>query len=122
MTAPAQEWPTRTTGPSAFRIARLVAATSLSSESSGFWTATTFSPAFSRNGMTFSQLDPSANAPWTRTAVLAFNGAAEAGKPIAVRRRLKPTMPLYDFIVAFLHLVRIFVDAHNLTGAGSARP
>src|SRR6516225_3116275 len=108
MTAPAHEWPTRTTGPSAFRIARLVAATSLSSESSGFWTAMTLSPAFSRYGMTFCQHDPSANAPWTRTAVLAFSWAAEAGRPIApiaVRRRLKPTTPLYDFIATFLHLV-----------------
>src|SRR6516225_7086636 len=108
MTAPAHEWPTRTTGPSAFWIARLVAATSLSNESSGFWAAITLSPAFSRYGITFSQLDPSANAPWTRTAVLAFNWAAEAGRPIAaiaVRRRLKPTTPLYDFIATFLHLV-----------------
>src|SRR6516164_1378010 len=108
MTAPAHEWPTKTTGPSAFRIARLVAATSLSSESSGFWTAMTLSPAFSRYGMTFCQHDPSANAPWTRTAVLAFSSAAEAGRPtaIAVRRRLKPTTPLHDFIAPFLHLVR----------------
>src|ERR1700757_1001059 len=108
MTAPAHEWPTRTTGPSAFRIARLVAATSLSSESSGFWTATTLSPAFSRYGMTFCQHDPSANAPWTRTAVLAFSWAAEAGRPIvaiAVRRRHKPITPLHDFMATLLHLV-----------------
>src|ERR1700752_2940730 len=72
MTAPAHEWPTRTTGPSAFRIARLVAATSLSSESSGFWTAITLSPAFSRYGMTFCQHDPSANAPWTVVQVVIF--------------------------------------------------
>src|SRR5215467_12097567 len=112
MTAPAHEWPTRTTGPSAFRIARLVAATSSSSESSGFWTAITLRPAFSRYGMTFSQLDPSANAPWTRTAVLAFSWAAEAGRPvatIAVRRRLKPTTPLHDFIATLLYLVGILV-------------
>src|SRR5215468_9464523 len=114
MTAPAHEWPTRTTGPSAFRIARLVAATSLSSESSGFWTAMTLSPAFSRYGMTFCQHDPSANAPWTRTAVLAFSWAAEAGRPvatIAVRRTLKPTTPLYDFIARFLHLVGIVLPS-----------
>src|SRR5262249_43635281 len=112
MTAPAHEWPTRTTGPSAFRIARLVAATSFSSESSGFWTAMTLSPAFSRYGMTFPQDDPSANAPWTRTAVLAFSSAAEAGRPIAaiaVRMRLKPITPLYDFIATFLRLVGILV-------------
>src|SRR6516162_10167077 len=111
MTAPAHEWPTRTTGPSAFRIARLVAATSLSSESSGFWTAMTLSPAFSRYGITFCQHDPSANAPWTRTAVLAFSSAAEAGRPIAataVRRSFKPTTPLYDFMAAFLHLLGVF--------------
>src|SRR5215471_5995418 len=108
MTTPAHEWPTRTTGPSAFRIARLVAATSLSSESSGFWTAMTLSPAFSRYGMTFCQHDPSANAPWTRTAVLAFSWAAEAGRPIAAtaaRRRLKPTTLMYDFIATFLRFV-----------------
>src|SRR6516225_1519512 len=108
MTAPAHEWPTRTTGPSAFRIARRVAATSLSSESSGFWTAITLSPAFSRYGMTFCQHDPSANAPWTRMAVLAFSWAADAGRPIAaiaVRRRLKPRTPLHNFIATFLHLV-----------------
>src|SRR6516225_7712907 len=107
MTAPPHEWPTKTTGPSAFRIVRLVAATSLSSESSGFWTAMTLSPAFSRYGMTFCQHDPSANAPWTRTAVLAFSWAAEAGRPaaIAVSRRLKPRTPLYDFIATFLHLL-----------------
>src|SRR5690349_21929155 len=99
MTAPPHEWPTRTTGPSAFRIARLVAATSFSSESSGFWTATTLSPAVSRYGMTFSQLDPSANAPWTRTVVLALSWAAEGGRPvatIAVRRRRRATTPLDD--------------------------
>jgi hypothetical protein len=89
-----------------------VAATSLSSESSGFWTAINLSQAFSRYGMTFSQLDPSANAPWTRTAVLAFSCAAEAGRPIAtiaVRRRLKHTTPLHGFIATFLHLVGILV-------------
>src|SRR5215831_14133404 len=72
------------------------------------WTAMTLRPAFSRYGMTFCQHDPSANAPWTRTAVLAFSWAAEAGRPIAataVRRRLKPTTPLYDFIATFLHLM-----------------
>src|SRR6516164_3363800 len=122
MTAPAHEWPTKTTGPSAFRIARLVAATSLSSESSGFWTAITLSPAFSRYGMTFCQHDPSANAPWTRTAVLAFNWAAEAGRPIAaiaVRRRLKPTTPLYDFIATFLHLVGDDLETQSPTFAAA---
>src|SRR5262245_60520574 len=112
MTAPAHEWPTRTTGPSAFRIARLVAATSVYSEASGFWTAIILSPAFSSIGMTFSHLDPAANATWTSTAVLVFSCAAEAGRPIAtaaVKRRLKPTTPLYDFIATFLHLVGILV-------------
>src|SRR5262249_50285043 len=120
MTAPAHEWPTRTTGPSAFRIARLVAATSLSSESSGFWTAMTVSPAFSRYGMTFSQLDPSANAPWTSTAVLAFIGVAEAGMPIAaiaVRNRPKVTTPSYDFIAMFLRLVGDFRRGRNARAA-----
>src|SRR5689334_3372004 len=109
MTAPPHEWPTRTTGPSAFRIARWVAATSLSSESSGFWTATTLSPAFSRYGMTFSQLDPSANAPWTRTAVLAFGSAARAGWPIATIavRRLRLNAPLLDLIATFLRSVGV---------------
>src|SRR5215467_8900496 len=77
MTTPAHEWPTRTTGPCAFRIARLVAAASFSRESSGFWTAMTLRPTFSRYGMTLCQDDPSANAPWTRTTDLAFTSAAE---------------------------------------------
>src|SRR5262249_4831369 len=58
--------------------------------------------------MTFCQHDPSANAPWTRTAVLAFSWAAEAGRPIAAtaaRRRLKPTTLMYDFIATFLRFV-----------------
>src|SRR5215510_15427164 len=42
MTTPAHEWPTRTTGPSAFRIARLVAVASFSRDSSGFLEANIF--------------------------------------------------------------------------------
>src|SRR5262245_24844791 len=108
MTTPAHEWPTRTTGPSAFRIARLVAAASFSRESSGFWTATTLRPTFSRYGMTLCQDDPSANAPWTRTTDLAFSSAAQAGRPIAniaLRNTPGPTTPLQSFMAALLGLV-----------------
>src|SRR5262249_49071177 len=108
MTAPAHEWPTRTTGASAFRIARLVAATSSSRESSGFWTATTLRPAFSRYRMTLCQDDPSANAPWTKTTVLAFSSVAQAGKPITpivLRRKPKPTTLLYIFMTNLIGLV-----------------
>src|SRR5215831_10996995 len=89
MTTPPHECPTSTTGPSASLIARLVAATSFSSESRGFWTATTFSPAFSSIGMTFCHDEPSANAPCTSTAVLALSSAAETAVT-ADRRNVAP--------------------------------
>src|SRR6266480_2403954 len=51
-------------------MARLVVATSSDSDVSGFWTATTLRPAFSSNGITLAQLEPSAQAPCTRTTFL----------------------------------------------------
>src|SRR5262245_26528190 len=42
MTTPAHEWPTRTTGPSAFRIVRRLAVASFSRDSSGFLEANIF--------------------------------------------------------------------------------
>jgi len=45
-------------------MTRLVAATSLASEVSGFWTATAFKLLVSRgSGMIFDQHEPTANAP-----------------------------------------------------------
>jgi hypothetical protein len=70
-TAPAQECPTNTTGPSCSAEARLTVATSLSSEVNESCTATTCSPFVSRRGITLSQLEPSAQAPWTRTTFFA---------------------------------------------------
>src|SRR6266446_1118063 len=50
-------------------MTRLPAATSSASEVRGFCTATTFRPLAWRIGMTLSQLEPSANAPWISTTV-----------------------------------------------------
>src|SRR5262249_400445 len=100
MTTPPHECPTRTTGPSASLIARLVAATSFSSESRGFWTVTTFSPASSSIGMTFCHDEPSANAPCTSTAVLALSSAAET----AVTADRKKVAPIMDLRIAIRHL------------------
>src|SRR5882724_2355726 len=76
MTMPAQECPTRITGPSCMAIARLVAATSSASEESGFWTAVTRRPLASSRGTTLAQLDPSAKAPWTKTTFFTGDAAA----------------------------------------------
>src|SRR5262245_3876375 len=75
MTTPPHECPTRMTGPSCSAMARLVAATSSANEVSGFWTATAFSPAFSRSGITLAQLEPSAHAPCTRTTLRTLSAA-----------------------------------------------
>src|SRR5882762_6226308 len=50
-------------------MTRLPAATSSAREVRGFCTATTFRPLAWRIGMTLSQLEPSANAPWISTTV-----------------------------------------------------
>src|SRR6267154_6000867 len=93
ITAPPYECPTRMTGPSCSAIARCVAATSSWSEVSGFCTATACSPAASRNGITLAQLEPSAQAPCTRTTF--FTGDF-ASVPAASRapRRIKTVMCL----------------------------
>src|ERR1700722_791309 len=48
-------------------MARRTVATSASYELSGNCTAVTFNPLATSNGITFDQLDASAQAPWTRT-------------------------------------------------------
>jgi hypothetical protein len=53
----------------------LTAAVSLARPRSGFATATTGYPADRRAATSASQLEESANAPWTRTIVGAFRGA-----------------------------------------------
>src|SRR5882724_4516994 len=67
------------TGPLCASMARLVNCTSSDKDVSGFCTATTLSPLAWSNGMTEFQDDPSANAPCTRTTVLAPLGGALAG-------------------------------------------
>src|SRR5258706_7660048 len=54
-------------GPDASAIARLTVATSSTSDVRGSCTAVTEWPLAARSGITFAQLDPSAQAPWTRT-------------------------------------------------------
>src|SRR5882757_8640018 len=78
MTMPAQECPTRMTGPSWLAIARLVAATSSARDESGFCTEITCRPLASRRGITFAQLDPSAKAPCTNTTFFTVDSAAAA--------------------------------------------
>src|SRR5207249_8687602 len=60
-------------------------ARSSSSDVSGFWTATAFNPAFSSNGITLDQLDPSAHAPCTKTTLRTPWAATEgcATRPVA---------------------------------------
>jgi len=78
ITAPPQEWPTRTTSPLWASTTRRTAATSSASDDSGFCTDTTFKPFACSSGVTWFQLDPSANAPCTSTTVVGAAGAARA--------------------------------------------
>src|SRR5690349_7121439 len=63
-------------------MTRFVAATSSARELNGFCTATTCSPFASSNGITRFQLDPSANAPCTRTILVPLRSAGVAASAV----------------------------------------
>src|SRR6516165_4123911 len=69
MTAPAYEWPTRTTGPSIAATRVAIDSASDTSPLRGLGRATTVRPAVSSSRITPAKLDASANAPCTRTIV-----------------------------------------------------
>src|SRR6266699_948854 len=71
ITTPPYECPTRTVGPSCAAIARLAAATSSAKDVRGLPAVVTRRPLAFSNGMTFDQLESSANAPRTSTTFFA---------------------------------------------------
>src|SRR5262249_29897563 len=91
------------TGPSCSAIIRCVAFASSASDVKGFCTAVTRKPRDSRIGMTFAQLVPSANAPWTSTMFLTVSCGGFAGLPHP-RAARTPKLPAR---IAFVIFIRI---------------
>src|SRR5258705_14015282 len=79
------------TGPFCASMTRFVVATSSASDVRGFCTAITGYPSSSRIGISFAQLLPSANAPWTRT-IVGFDGLAD---PTASKAKLRRSVSVF---------------------------
>jgi hypothetical protein len=112
MTEPPHEWPTSTTLPGCASMARLAAATSSSSEVSGFCTATTCRPLACSSGITLAQSEPSAKAPWTMTTLgLEVSGVAGAAGAAAVALRAENDRPMTAAAAASLKRWVVFMRA-----------